>query len=235
MLSLIERVQKHLRPAEAILREEVDKNPFYPFNRVSPTRFRLSVRYRRLYAAVAFLLVSLAVLIGWIATQSVSNNSYFLFPLFTTVISIAALLNYRSKRVYILDHETLQYSFAYDDTVYTKGHFHNAYIRLRRETRSGAVGPVRLKYYYLVFNGFQMDVLRISGTTSNVNELRRLGQIMANNLNINYFDENNSSEHHTVRHLRPMAIKASPATAAGVGRGVSHVSGFFAGRKASIV
>jgi hypothetical protein len=53
-------------------------------------------------------------------------------------------------------------------------------------------------------------------------ELRKLGQAIANNLNINYFDENNSSDHHVVRHFRP--VKATSKPLAGVSGMLRHAN-----------
>ncbi|KAL7749060.1 hypothetical protein RI367_005464 [Sorochytrium milnesiophthora] len=155
----------------------------------------MSVRYLKLYVAVVALVVSASLAVVWITSGAVYSNYLFLFPVFGVIVSLAAIYNYRSRRVYLLDMMTGEYKFSHDDTVYTRGELHNVYIRLKREARGGGVSQTR-KYYHLVYNGFQMDSRKISGSSRNIEELRRLGQQLAETLNINYFDESNSSEHH---------------------------------------
>ena len=68
------------------------------------------------------------------------------------------------------------------------------------------------KWYSLVLKGYQMEKLPLCKPSTNVEvdqdashyiqELRKLGQTIAENLNINYFDEANISKHHVIRHFR---------------------------------
>ncbi|KAI9184387.1 hypothetical protein H9P43_003440 [Blastocladiella emersonii ATCC 22665] len=220
MASILLRIERYMRPAEAKLREKLEKNPYYPFTRIGPGVFKLTVRYRKLVLAVLGLVISILFIIIWSSSNLVSDNNLFLFPLFGAVISIASIYNYRSRRIYTLNLETLEYTFSHDTNLYTRGDFHNVYVRLKREARGGAAGGARSqRYYYLVFNGYQIDQRRISGSSTNVNEIRRLGQLIAANLNLNYFDENNSSEHHVVRHLRVPRVPGMMSRGAGGGMG----------------
>ena len=47
-----------------------------------------------------------------------------------------------------------------------------------------------------------MEKITLSAPTTNLDEIRRLGQQIATNLNINYFDEANISKFHVIRHYR---------------------------------
>lgn len=53
-----------------------------------------------------------------------------------------------------------------------------------------------------MLNGYKMDSFKISDSSKSHLDLRVLGQQIAENLNINYFDEANISPHHIVRHVR---------------------------------
>ncbi|KAJ3372103.1 hypothetical protein GGF31_002365 [Allomyces arbusculus] len=234
-MGILEKIDRLMRSAEDKLREEIEINQYYPFTVVEPNVYRLSVRYKKLYVAIAGLLVSLMFIITWTSTNLVQKNNLFLFPLFGAIISILSIYNYRANRIYLIDMNALEYTFSHDQNLYTRGELHNVYIRLKREARGTNVGGGRQKrYYYLVFNGYQMDQRRISGSSPNMQEMRRLGQLIAANLNLNYFDENNSSEHHVLRHLR--ATKGQTAAQGGYDpapgrytgpRGISQLSGMF--------
>ncbi|ORZ38789.1 hypothetical protein BCR44DRAFT_34940 [Catenaria anguillulae PL171] len=233
LTGVLMRIERWMRPAESKLLEKLESNPLYPFERLGPNIYRLSVRYRKLYVAVLGLVVSVLFIIVWTSTNLVSDNNLFLFPLFGVIISLASIHNYRPRRIYTLNMETMEYTFAHDNTLYTRGALHNVYIRLKREAR-GSTGARSARYYYLVFNGFQVDQRRISGSSTNVNELRRLGQLIAANLNLNYFDEANSSEHHVIRHLRApqyRGIQLPPGMATGHGGIVGSSGGGMAGSR----
>ncbi|KAI9145197.1 hypothetical protein BKA69DRAFT_547094 [Paraphysoderma sedebokerense] len=185
------------------LNAEIERNPHYPFLLDRNGCYTMSIRYRLLYAAIVAFIVSLGFLVAWTTGNFVQNNNFFLFPLFGIIISLAGIYNYRAQRIYTLYPKLLEYSLSHDNKLHVSGNYHNVYIRLRREIRGGS----RSKFYHLIFNGYQIDGIQISESTKNVEELRKLGQLIAERLDLNYFDEQNSSEHHVIRHLRPTKPK----------------------------
>nr|KAJ3421819.1 hypothetical protein HK105_002181 [Polyrhizophydium stewartii] len=124
-------------------------------------------------------------------------NPYFPF----TYIGQGETVGYRFRHIhrYILYPNEYQYEFASGDYIHVRGDFSNIYVRLLRET---AESSQRSRMYYLVLNGYEMDRQILCSPTRNLEELRKLGQRIASNLNINYFDEANISKHHVIRHFR---------------------------------
>ncbi|KAI8617346.1 hypothetical protein BC830DRAFT_117992 [Chytriomyces sp. MP71] len=182
--------------AEVSLEEKLRSNPYYPFSVVRRKEIEFSVRYRTLYVAIAGFLVSIVMLIAWI-TGNLLSNAFFVLPMVIMVVSLAAIWNYKDTRYYTLFPREKMYAFSHNRTVHVRGPYYNIYIRLRMEVRSGSK-----PYYHLVLNGYEIDTRRISGSSTNLEKLRRLGQKIAGNLNINYFDHANTSKHHVIRHFR---------------------------------
>ncbi len=58
------------------------------------------------------------------------------------------------------------------------------------------------KWFYLVIKGYEAERITICAPTTNLEEIRRLGQQIGLNLNINYFDEANISKFHVIRHFK---------------------------------
>ncbi|KAJ1561301.1 hypothetical protein HK405_004327 [Cladochytrium tenue] len=140
-----------------------------------------SVRYASFYLAICGFLISLGFSLYLIA-QQFFLSAFFILPIVTMVISLAAIWTYKDRRWYRLYPALLEYSFAYNSKEEIRGDYYNIYVRLRREVRSGSAN-----LYYLVLNGYQMDSQRLCGSTANHEKLRRLGQQIAANLNIKYF------------------------------------------------
>ena len=83
------------------------------------------------------------------------------------------------------------------------GPYHNVYIRMGKRH---ADGFNERPAYYLFFDGCSIDKIVLTNMSEQMMEVRRFGQQLANNLRINYFDEQNISMYHHVRHLRePMS------------------------------
>jgi hypothetical protein len=59
------------------------------------------------------------------------------------------------------------------------------------------------KMYHLVFGGYLVDTFRLTSPYRREGELRKLGQEIASNLGLNYFDKTNTSRHHKCIHIRP--------------------------------
>ncbi|ORY48280.1 hypothetical protein BCR33DRAFT_714667 [Rhizoclosmatium globosum] len=182
--------------AEDILEEKMAANPYYPFSLVRGKELEFSVRYTILYISIAGFILSIILLISWI-TRVIPSNAFFILPLVLMIVSIASIWNYKETRYYTLRPKSREYLFSHNKTVHVHGQYYNIYIRLRCEVRSGSK-----PYYHLILNGYEIDARRISGSSTNVEKLRRLGQKIAGNLNLNYFDDMNASPHHVIRHFR---------------------------------
>lgn len=73
---------------------------------------------------------------------------------------------------------------------------HRIYIRLqKRLDKDDAVS-----HYYLSFGGVNIESVRISREDTSILKLREMGKDIANKLNLNYFDYEDKSAHHVIRH-----------------------------------
>ncbi|RKP18004.1 hypothetical protein ROZALSC1DRAFT_30247, partial [Rozella allomycis CSF55] len=104
---------------------------------------------------------------------------------------------YKDKRFYILDLKKKQYTYKIGKEIKTCGPLYNIYVRLMRQPR-GSLGK---RLFYLHLGGYCIEGVRISGATDNVDALRDFGQKIAEALQLNYFDEANTSKHHRVRQI----------------------------------
>lgn len=172
----------------------LEENPCYPFKQ-NEDKLEFSARYARFWAGLIGSIVSLIVVILMAALDQF-ENTYFLWPALALIVSLFTLYSYREVRNYTLDPTTLTYTFRLGQRVVVKSEYHNVYIRLRSKIASGHV------YYYLIFNGYRIDKIFVSSDSEDLTGMRRLGQRLASNLNLNYFDIANVSPHHVVMHRK---------------------------------
>eukprot|EP00026_Physarum_polycephalum_P017448 Phypoly_transcript_18675.p1 GENE.Phypoly_transcript_18675~~Phypoly_transcript_18675.p1 ORF type:complete len:206 (+),score=5.84 Phypoly_transcript_18675:85-702(+) len=179
---------------------KLDENPYYPFTKIGANKFFFMVRYTRFFMSIAVFVISLLIVI-LLAAFKLAFQFYFILCVVTLIYSGAVAFTYRGVRQYTLDGDTQLYTFKIRQQSPNVGPYHNVYIRLRKTMDSGTA------MFYLIFNGYQMEKIVLTGTSHNMTALRQLGQQLASNLNINYFDEPNVSPHHVLRHDRPAESK----------------------------
>eukprot|EP00002_Diphylleia_rotans_P021915 TRINITY_DN4276_c0_g2_i2.p1 TRINITY_DN4276_c0_g2~~TRINITY_DN4276_c0_g2_i2.p1 ORF type:complete len:200 (+),score=38.56 TRINITY_DN4276_c0_g2_i2:54-653(+) len=187
-----QRLEAHEKVAS-----KVRDNPYFPFTQVDQNQFRYTIRYRRYVWGIYGFLLMIMLIILMVVFEQV-NQFYFLFPVGIAIACVNMIYQYKDVREYYLDGDSLRYQFKLRNQVIVEGHYHNVYVRLRRKVAASG-GSL----YYLILNGFQMDKIELSGTSKNIAAMREVGQKIAANLNINYFDEANISSFHVVRHFRP--------------------------------
>jgi hypothetical protein len=86
-----------------------------------------------------------------------------------------------------------------DDELLHCGHVYNIYIRVKTLRTSGN------RYYRLIVDGFRLDVpfdVTLMPSTR-PDKLIRLGRRLSANIGINFFDCEDSSTRHVIRHRRP--------------------------------
>jgi len=192
--------KQRLTEAEAF-EKRLNVNPYFPFSKRTENVFVYKTRYWRFYTALVIAALCVGVMLVCIRLNVVFQF-YFVFALGILIISLGTAYTYKDLRTYVLDGNSNCYNFYIANKVVTTGDFHNIYIRLRKRFDSGRT------YYYLIFNGFRIDKQVLTGTCTKADSMRKLGQQLAQNLGINYFDETNVSHHHVVRHKRNTARDA---------------------------
>jgi len=162
------------------------------------TRTR-SPSFRPLLAAFIFDLVSLWFTCLLPVQDSHSYvkelNVYVLPPALMLLFLVPALWRHRLVRTYVIDAANGFYEFYISTALVYRGRLRNAYVRLKGIGTGGGE-----TYYCLIFNGYQMEELTITGYTTSLMKLRKLGRRLAMRLNVNYFDVHDLSSHHTILH-----------------------------------
>jgi hypothetical protein len=185
--------KRKLTPVEKLTRK-LRHNQYYPFKITDNGLFEYSIRYTRFLAGWIGLGFWGALLATMFASGQ-SQSSFFLLVVGGVILSIFAIQTYKDPRIYLLDPKNKVYSFSVGPVVQVQDELYNVYIRLRKRLDSGRT------YYYLVMNGKGMDRVYLSDTVTEAYGLRELGQQMAANLGLNYFDEEHVSTHHRVIHF----------------------------------
>ncbi|KAG4087195.1 hypothetical protein H8356DRAFT_1731452 [Neocallimastix lanati (nom. inval.)] len=186
------------KPAETILLKKMDANPFYPYILRNDD---LVINERNKY-----YWLSLLMLIIFLAGSLIIGFAYGFLNLWFLIFAlcfVASFIFYLSKvgvNVYRLIADDEMYVFIKFGILgkkVTVSDIYNIYIRVKKIDRWGT------RKYFLILGGYKMNPLSISGKTKNIDELRRLGVMIAENLNINFFDYPNCSPHHAIIHYPP--------------------------------
>ncbi|KNC51232.1 uncharacterized protein AMSG_06590 [Thecamonas trahens ATCC 50062] len=192
------------------LEADVVVNATYPLQRRDDGVLRMWKRYHVVYVAGAAVVVTSAATIV-LALAGAVLEFYFVLVLAALLMSIIALVAYKDIRYLTIAPLDGWYSFELSSksAPIVKAPLHNVYLRIERQT--GFSGKT---YYVLVLNGYMMDkfILSAAVPSSDVDDLRKIANVLAYNIGINYFDVANISRLHTVRHHRPKADNPLRAT-----------------------
>lgn len=83
--------------------------------------------------------------------------------------------------------------YVNDDLVY-RGHIHNMYIRIKVVKVDG------MGYYKVVIGGYGMDTIDVTHLSKQPDKLFHLGRTIALNIGCNFFDYDDMSARHTIKH-----------------------------------
>jgi len=86
----------------------------------------------------------------------------------------------------------IQY-YVNDDLVY-RGHCHNVYIRVKVVKVAGK------RYYKVIIGGYGIDAFDVTHLSKQPDKLFHLGRTIALNTGCNFFDFDDLSARHTIRH-----------------------------------
>jgi len=198
---------RDLRTGDEILQDEFAQNPFFPFQLGLTVEersrvFTLKRPYREKLRAQAVAVASTILIILLLVTNTF-ESSLFVYSVLMLAQSFAIAISFQNERIYVLDEGSKTYSFIVGDRIAT-GKYHNIYIRLSKETLTRKYDRPK---YHLVLDGVKVDRQRLTTRPStDLKSLRRLGQKLAKNIKINFFDEANISIHHKIRHYPENAL-----------------------------
>ncbi|KAM6453827.1 cation channel sperm-associated auxiliary subunit TMEM249 isoform 2-T3 [Liasis olivaceus] len=120
------------------------------------------------------------------------------FFIFSMVTSFWLVISNMSKRRLIINHVRQFYQFYIKGILWQEGPLHQIYIRLVGQR--DAYGKL---FYSLIINGYRLEVLTLVHLTNNYELIDILGRRIARHLNLNYFDYEDISVRHVIRHLPP--------------------------------
>jgi len=183
----IERLTKLREENKSWPFEEVKNrngDPVYRYTYASPSR--------RNYAIVFFASVFITIF----GTLFGMTNKVIEVTIYTAVGSFLLLCNNLKSRTLEIEVDGQHYYFYIGSSLIYKGNVCDMYIRLRRQQCTSGVN-----YFYLVLNAYRVEQFSITRLTENYRELKRHGKRMGYKLNLNYFDPDDISCEHAVRHM----------------------------------
>eukprot|EP00835_Amoeboradix_gromovi_P004973 NODE_427_length_8836_cov_0.452215.p4 type:complete len:202 gc:universal NODE_427_length_8836_cov_0.452215:7016-7621(+) len=187
------------------LEQKLKLNPYHPFtlsvqnSQVNvESIFTYTQRPKRFYY-FGLCGIATAIILVFIMCTSSLENPYLLILIFSLLVNVLGAFHSRNKITYTINHKSKNYQVRSGDSIFN-GSLYNVYIRLVKVSFPALQKNSRI-HYQLYLKGFSIKSVFI-GEMKGKQQLRLLGQYLAQNLNINYFDDNNTSEHHVVRYTK---------------------------------
>ncbi|CAK8674742.1 unnamed protein product [Clavelina lepadiformis] len=190
-------------PAEVKFRRKLKLNSLYPFHEEKDA-FVMEVRNFSLYIGLSiFMIAGIGGPIYWYRLQKFSNELFDTMFVLLFLWSLRLISYNWQKRRICIEKDGQNYFFYIGNSLQFCGEIHNIYLRLRGQQSSNGH-----KYYRLVINGFNVEEQEITSMTTNKQVLEKLAKRLAFRLNINYFDSDDISVGHIVRHTNPKTFVA---------------------------
>ncbi|XP_063156085.1 cation channel sperm-associated auxiliary subunit TMEM249 [Candoia aspera] len=183
--------------SEQYLDEQLQENKYFPFQLQQPKVFVIEYYKDMIWKALLCLVVSLIASIFYFKKAG-SHQDISAFFIFSMVTGLWLLVSNMSKRRLIINHARNFYQFYIKGILWQEGPLHQIYVRLVGQR--DAYGKL---FYSLIINGYRLEVLTLVHLTSNYELINTLGHRIARHLNLNYFDYEDISMRHVIRHLPP--------------------------------
>ncbi len=188
-----------------LLEEKLQENPTWPFtvniitsqlnNEGIYTCSRLSKEFYYFFFGFFSSIVFMIILL----VHSSIENQYFLILVFGMITCLLGMYDSRHRTYYEINQKMKMYFVKTGSNTTTHG-LYNIYVRLVKIKLPSIQKQPKIQYQLFV-KGYLMKSIFIA-EMDNKPKLRLLGQYIAQNLNINYFDDSNTSEHHVIRHVK---------------------------------
>ncbi|XP_078572208.1 cation channel sperm-associated auxiliary subunit TMEM249-like [Branchiostoma floridae x Branchiostoma japonicum] len=184
---------------EDFLKKRLTKNPTYPFREVSPNNFAVEIRDWRLQFGYLTAIFGLVTACSWYFIFGYFDEYFFLVTVSALVTCMYLIGCFRQPRKLFLNSESLEYQWYKGEDLVYRGHYHNVYLRLAGQSTGSAI------YYKLVIRGYKIEGQDLCRATKNREKLIKLARRLAAKLNLNFFDYEDSSSSHAIRHYCPPA------------------------------
>ena len=204
---LLKKIKTNLKifyEPENYLIEKLDKNPFHPFKQISSYLFECNYKYN--YSGI--ISSTLSILFAFTSVVNfieIFNYKCFLswftllLIIFLSIFFLLLSLLSLTKRTIRLNLLQNNYEVFIGDKKIASNHLHNLYIRLNEKN----ILKTKL-VYRLMLCGKDVDNISISPYSYNLQLFRQLGQRLAQNLFLNYFDIHDLSSHHSILNYCPL-------------------------------
>uniref|UniRef100_A0A8D0BJ48 Transmembrane protein 249 n=1 Tax=Salvator merianae TaxID=96440 RepID=A0A8D0BJ48_SALMN len=183
---------------EAILNKKLAENKYFPFQVQQPKVFVMEyykdTLWKGVLTFVIFLVVSIFYFKAMQGTQDFS--AFFVFGMLTGIWLIMSNMN---KRRLIINHNKQIYQFYIKGILWQEGPLHQIYVRL--VAQRDAYGKL---FYKLIINGYRLEMLTLADLSNKFELIDSLGRRIARNLNLNFFDYEDISTRHVIRHVPPL-------------------------------
>ena len=127
-----------------------------------------------------------------------SADEYIVFSIIVFLSFFSSAAHDWQTRTVTIDSTRGMYEFHRSNKLIYRGHLHNIYIRLKGVNSGSGV-----TYYLVILSGYQVDEESITSSTMQHDSLAKLGRRLAHKLNLNFFDHQDKSRYHVIRHRCP--------------------------------
>ncbi|KAJ7991511.1 hypothetical protein DPEC_G00284640 [Dallia pectoralis] len=122
-------------------------------------------------------------------------NKYVGFLVFSLCMSMWLMCSGAFRRRLVIDHKKKEYCFYIHSYLHQTGPLHHIYIRIIGQKNGQGV-----LMYKLILNGHNLEKRELSGLSEKYQLMECQGRRIAKELNLNYFDYQDTSKHHIVVH-----------------------------------
>ncbi|KAF7237170.1 hypothetical protein EYD10_16094 [Varanus komodoensis] len=183
--------------SEKHLTEKLQENKYFPFQVQQPKVFVMEYYKDMIWKGALLFLASLVASIFYFrATKGSQDFSvFFVYGMLSGLWLVVSNVN---KRRLLINHLKGIYQFYIKGILWQEGPLHQIYVRL--VAQRDAYGKL---FYTLIINGYRLEVLTLAELSDKFEQIQALGHRVARNLNLNYFDYEDVSLRHVIRHMPP--------------------------------
>ncbi|XP_070605418.1 cation channel sperm-associated auxiliary subunit TMEM249 [Erythrolamprus reginae] len=179
------------------LHEQLQENKYFPFQVQQPKVFVMEYYKDMIWKGLLCVVASLLGSIFYFKMIQVFQD-LSAFCILSLVSSVWILVSNLCKRRLIINHIREFYQFYIRGILWHEGPLHQIYVRM-----VGQRDDHGTLFYSLIINGYRLEVLTLVHLTTNRELVENLGRRIARYLNLNYFDSEDLSTLHIIRHFPP--------------------------------
>ncbi|XP_066479165.1 cation channel sperm-associated auxiliary subunit TMEM249 [Tiliqua scincoides] len=187
--------------SEKHLTDKLQENKFFPFQVQQPKVFVMEYYKDMIWKGSLLFVISLVTSIIYFKSKQDFQDfsAFFAAGMLSGLWLVASNIH---RRRLIINHIKETYQFYIKGRLWHEGPLHQIYVRL--VAQRDAHGKL---FYSLIINGYLLEVLVLADLSDKYEEINVLGRRIARNLTLNYFDFEDISVRHVIRHKPPETFK----------------------------